>query len=200
MPREYKMRKRADDWQKTRERILKATMQLHDEKGVAPTTFSDIAKRAGLGQATLYRHFPTIGDLVQTCGGHVWQEMRPPTPDTAAAVFEGLTGLGERLERLVEEIDAFYRRGALRLGLAGRDRELIPALEYFLTAVEAGVDAYVAEALAPSKPPKRTVEVVAAMMSFPVWQRFSKLELSDRTSKQLTLRLVRCAMGAATEL
>ena len=94
MPREYKMRKRADDWQKTRERILKATMQLHDEKGVAPTTFSDIAKRAGLGQATLYRHFPTIGDLVQTCGGHVWQEMRPPTPDTAAAVFEGLTGLG----------------------------------------------------------------------------------------------------------
>ncbi len=56
------------------------------------------------------------------------------------------------------------------------------------------------EALAPSKPPKRTVEVVAAMMSFPVWQRFSKLELSDRKSKQLTLRLVRCAMGAATEL
>ena len=93
---------------------------------------------------------------------------RPRTPPPQS--FEGLTGLDERLERLVEEIDAFYRRGALRLGLAGRDRELIPALEHFLRAVEAGVEAYVKEALAPSKPPKRTVEVVAALMSFPVWR------------------------------
>jgi AcrR family transcriptional regulator len=200
MPREYRMRKRADAWQQTRERILQATMQLHDEKGVAPTTFADIAKRAGLGQATLYRHFPTLGDLVQACGGHVWQEMRPPTPDTAAGAFEGLTGLDERLERLVEEIDAFYRRGALRLGLAGRDREFIPALEHFLRAVEAGVEAYVKEALAPSKPPKRTVEVVAALMSFPVWSRFTQINLSERKSRQFTLRLIQCAMGAAEKL
>ena len=71
---------------------------------------------------------------------------------TRLAAFEGLGGLTERLERLVEEIDAFYRRGALRLALAGRDRELIPALDHFLNAVEAGVQAYVEEALAPSKP------------------------------------------------
>jgi AcrR family transcriptional regulator len=200
MPREYKMRKRADDWQKTRERILQATMQLHDEQGVAPTTFSDIAKRAGLGQATLYRHFPTLGDLVQACGGHVWQEMQPPTGEAAAAVFEGLATVDERLEKLVEEIDAFYRRGALRLHLAGRDRDLIPALDYFLKAVEAGVEAYVHEALAPAGPPKRTVEVVAALTSFPVWQRFGQLELSPRKSRDLTLRLIHCAMRATESL
>jgi AcrR family transcriptional regulator len=200
MPREYTMRKRADDWQKTRERILQATMQLHDEQGVAPTTFSDIAKRAGLGQATLYRHFPTLGDLVQACGGHVWQEMRPPTAEAAPAVFAGLTGSAERLEKLVEEIDAFYRRGALRLGLAGRDRELIPALDHFLGAVEAGVEAYVREALAPSRPPKNTVDLVTAMTSFPVWQRFGQLKLSGRKSRELTLRLLHCAMRAADGL
>lgn len=194
------MGKRAESWHETRERILQATMQLHDEQGVAPTTFSDIAKRAGLGQATIYRHFPTLGDLVQACGGHVWQEMRPPTPDTAAGAFEGLPGLRERLERLVEEIDAFYRRGALRLGLAGRDRELIPALDHFLAAVEAGVEAYVKEALGPSKPSKRTVDVVAAMMSFPVWSRFTKLDLSGKKSRRLMLGLILCAMGAAEEL
>lgn len=197
MPREYKMRKRADDRQKTRERILQATMQLHDEQGVAPVTFADIAKRAGLGQATLYRHFPTLGDLVQACGGHVWQEMRPPTAEAAAAVFEGLTGADERLEKLVEEIDAFYQRGAPRLHLAGRDRDLIPALDHFLKAVEAGVAAYVEEALAPSRPPKRTLEVVTALMSFPVWRRFGQLELSGRQSKELILRLIQCAMRAA---
>jgi AcrR family transcriptional regulator len=199
MPREYKMRKRADDWHNTRERILRATMQLHDEKGVAPTTFSDIAKRAGLGQATLYRHFPTLGDLVQACGGHVWQQMRPPTPESATAAFDGLTSTNERLARLVEEIDAFYQRGALRLGLAGRDRDLIPALDYFLKAVEAGVEAYVGEALAPSKASKRTVEVVAALMSFPVWSRFRQLDLSGRKSRELTARLIHCAMQAAKD-
>lgn len=200
MPREYKMRKRADAWQQTRERILQATMQLHDEQGVAPTTFSDIAKRAGLGQATLYRHFPTLDDLVQACGGHVWQEMRPPTPPDAAAAFDGLGDLTERLEKLVDEIDAFYVRGAPRLALAGRDRELVPALDRFLNAVEAGVEAYVEEALAPSNPPKRTVEVVAAMMSFPVWQRLRRIELSDRKSKKLTLLLILSAMGAVRQL
>lgn len=200
MPREYKMSKRADAWHETRERILQATMQLHDEQGVAPTTFSDIAKRAGLGQATIYRHFPTLGDLVQACGGHVWMEMRPPTPDTAAAAFEGLGGLRERLARLVDEVDAFYRRGALRLKLAARDRELIPALDHFLGAVEAGVEAYVKEALAPSKPSRRTVDVVGAMMSFPVWSRFTQLGLSDRKSRRLMLGLILCAMGAADEL
>jgi AcrR family transcriptional regulator len=200
MPREYKMRKRADDWQKTRERILQATMQLHDEQGVAPTTFSDIAKRAGLGQATLYRHFPTLGDLVRTCGGHVWQEMQPPTAEGAAAAFEELDGTARRIEKLVEEIDAFYRRGALRLHLAGRDRDLIPELDQFLKAVEAGVEAYVEEALAPAKPPRHTIEVVAALMSFPVWQRFGRLELSPRKSRDLTLRLIHCAMRAAESL
>lgn len=197
MPREYRMRKRADARQQTRERIIQATMQLHDEQGVAPTTFSDIAKRAGLGQATLYRHFPTLGDLVQACGGHVWQEMRPPTPDTATAAFEGLTGLDERLEKLVEEIDAFHRRGAFRLGLAGRDRELIPALDYFLSAVEAGVEAYVEAALAPSRSPRRTVDIVAALISFPVWSRLARLDLSEHESRQFTLRLIQCAMRAA---
>jgi AcrR family transcriptional regulator len=199
MPREYKMRKRADDWQKTRDRILQVTMQLHDEKGVVPTTFADIAKRAGIGQATLYRHFPTPGDLVRTCGGHVWQEMRPPMAEMASSVFEGLTGTAERLEKLVDEIDAFYRRGALRLGLAGRDRDLMPELDQFLKAVEAGVEAYVKEALAPSNAPRRTVEVVTAVMSFPVWQRFSQLELSGRKSRELTARLIHCAMRAAED-
>jgi hypothetical protein len=126
--------------------------------------------------------------------------MRPPMAETAPAVFAGLTGATERLEKLVEEIDAFYRRSALRLGLAGRDRELIPELNQFLNAVEAGVNAYVTEALAPSKPPKRTVEIVAALMSFPVWQRFRQLDLSELKSRELTLRMIQCAMGVVEKL
>jgi AcrR family transcriptional regulator len=197
MARDYKMRKRAEALERTRERILQATMQVHDEKGVAPTTFADIAKRAGLGQATVSRHFPTLGDLVMACGGHVWAEMRPPVPDTAAAVFAGIESTHERLARLVEELDAFYSRGALRLRLAARDRELVPALHGFLTAVEAGVEALVREALANSGEPEPAIKMAIMLTSFPVWSEFNRLGLPASKLAPLKLRILECAVDAA---
>ena len=154
MARDYRMQKRAAARDQTREQIVKATIHLHDEKGVVQTTFAEIAERAGVGQATVSRHFPTLGDLVRACGSHVWQEMGPPTPDTAASVFAGASTARERLVRLVEEVDAFYARGAHRLALATRDRELVPELDDFLTAVEAGVMALVREGAGACRGPR----------------------------------------------
>jgi len=191
------MRKRAEDRDQTRERILQATMSVHDEKGVAPATFSEIAKRAGVGVATVCRHFPTLGDLVRACGAHVWQEMRPPVAEAAPAVFVGAETTRERLERLVEEIDAFYARGALRLALASRDRELVPELDRFLGAVEAGVRAMVEEALNKANPSERMVEVANAMMSFPVWSAFDRLGLPAAELTRLRTDLLTCGLGVA---
>jgi AcrR family transcriptional regulator len=167
MARRYGMRARAAARDRTRDRIIRATMEVHDEKGVAPATMSEIAQRAGVGQATVSRHFPTVGDLVRACGAHVWQEMQPPIPDQAAQVFAGATTRRERLVRLVGELDGFYRRGALRLGLALRDRELIPELHQFWCAVEAGIEALVRHAL--SGETEDAIQVALALTSFPVW-------------------------------
>lgn len=194
MAREYRMRKRADASDRTRERIIRATMQLHDEKGVAPTTFSDIARRAGVGQATVSRYFPTIGDVVVACGGHVWAEMQPPTPDGAAAVFAGHSGTRARLVRLVDELDQFYARGAHRLALAARDRELLPQLEGFLSAVEAGVEALVREALSGSGASETAIRLVIVMMSFSVWSQLRKLDLPDDEITALKLGLLECSL------
>jgi AcrR family transcriptional regulator len=199
MKRTYRMSKRADEQDRTRERIMRATMQLHDEKGVAPTTMSDVAKRARVGQATVYRHFPSTIDLVQACGIHAWQEMDPPTPEGAGNVFAGIEGRRQRLARLIETIDVFYTRGKHRLALASRDRELVPPLHGFLSAVEAGIGALVREALRPAGLPDRTIEVVAAMVSFPVWLRFSQLDLPPDELRQLRLGLVECAIKAAEQ-
>jgi len=195
MARSYQMRKRAEARELTRDRIVKATMALHDEKGVAPTTFADIAERAGVGPATVARHFPTFGDLVRACGAHVWQEMRPPVPETASAVFTGSRTTHERLVRLVGEVDAFYARGALRLGLAARDRDLVPELDGFLTAVEAGVNALVREALANAGLPQRALEVATALMSFPVWSAFDRLGLPQPEAMKLRTGFLECAIG-----
>lgn len=193
-PREYRMKDRARARDETRERIVRATMQLHDEQGVAATSFVDIAKRAGIGAATVYRHFPDIGSLVMACGAHVWQEMRPPRPDQAAAAFEGLTGLEERLLRLVEELDAFYRRGALRLEKAALDRHRIAELDAFLTAVEAGVAAWVGEAVKLEPLSPTTLQLLIALTDFSVWSSLRRIEMSDADRNRLVARLLRQAM------
>ena len=124
--REYRMRKRAEGLDATRERIVEATAALHYEQGVAATSYVQIAERAGVGPATVYRHFPTLGSLVEACGAHVHEAMQPPLPENAPAVFAGLDTRQQRLERLVAELDAFYDRGAVWLGIAARDRDRVP--------------------------------------------------------------------------
>jgi AcrR family transcriptional regulator len=199
MARAYKMRRRAKAVEETRERILRATMAVHDEKGVAPATFADIAKRAGLGQATVARHFPTLSNLVQACGQHVWVEMQPPTPDAAPAVFAGIETTRERLAKLIDELDAFYSRGSLRLGLASRDRELVPELHGFLCAVEAGVEALVREALAKAGEPEKAVQVALILMSFNVWTGFNRLGLPPTELRALKLSMLECGLRAARQ-
>lgn len=198
MTRRYTMGKRAEERDRTRDRIVRATKELHDEKGVALTTFADIAARAGVGQATVSRHFPTLGDVVRACGQHVWQEMRPPLPESAAAVFDGLDHIEQRLEKLLKEVDDFYERGALRLNLAARDREIIPELDGFLCAIEAGVAALVKEALAPIEASERQVETALVLMSFRVWQSFQRSNLPRSELQSVRIGLLHCVLKAGS--
>lgn len=174
MPRKYRMSKRADESQKTRDRIIQATMELHDEHGIAATSYPMIAERAGVAPANVYRHFPTRGFLVQSCGMHVWAEMQPPVPDAAPAVFAGIEGLEDRLVHLVDEIEAFYSRRGYRLGIAARDRGVIPEIDGFLSAVEAGLGAFVREALRPSSPSETAIAVAISLLDYPAWAAMAR--------------------------
>jgi AcrR family transcriptional regulator len=173
-------------------------MHVHDKKGVAPATLAEIAACAGVSQATLSRHFPSYSALIQACGGHVWQELRPPQPDTAGAVFTGVRGQPNRLRRLIEELDAFYARGAHRLDLAWRDREIVPELDGFLTAVEAGVEALVAEALAPVAPSNTELRLAVALTAFRVWQSLGRQGFSGAELRAVLLQTLLCGLKAIT--
>ena len=94
-------------------------------------------------------------------------------------------------------MDAFYERGALRLGLAARDRELVPELDAFLNAVEAGVAALVREALAGPSVPDSAIKVVLGLTSFPVWAAFSRLDLAAAERRRTMVRLIECGLAAA---
>jgi AcrR family transcriptional regulator len=57
-------RKPRADAQRNRERILEAAKEAFTRSG-ANASLDDIAKQAGVGPGTLYRHFPTREDLLQ---------------------------------------------------------------------------------------------------------------------------------------
>ena len=165
------MRHRAAARDETRERIVRATMALHDEQGVAATTFADVAARAGVGPATVTRHFADVDALVAACGAHVVEEMRPPRAEDAEALFAGLASTPARIARLVAELDAFYTRGALRLPKARNDRDRIAALDAFFRMVEAGLAATAAAALRHERPDPAILATVLALTDFEVWRR-----------------------------
>ncbi len=80
MKRSYHLKHRAEARAHTRQKIIDATVELHQEKGLMATSVSDIAKRAKVGKVTVYRHFPDETALVSACSGEYFQ--LNPLPNT----------------------------------------------------------------------------------------------------------------------
>ena len=68
--RRYELKARAARQADTRERIVKATVDLHKEVGPARTTVAEIARRAWVQRLTVYNHFPEDSQLLAACQGH----------------------------------------------------------------------------------------------------------------------------------
>ena len=173
-PRRYSLGKRAQAVEDTRRRIVDATFDLHNEKGVLNTSMQDVAERADVALRTVYHHFPTVNDLVNGCAGHVITLLAPPTP----AIFAGLTTLDARLRRLVRELFAMYERAALQLEAARCQQNEVPALANFVRNEAAMRESLVREALRPFQPKPRTIREAAAFTDFYVWKAFTQRELS----------------------
>src|SRR6185436_3382288 len=122
-PRRYNMDARQIAKDALRRRIVDATMALHLEKGVVATSFEDIARKADVAVATVYRHFPTLHELVDGCGARVMEVIRPPAPDGAPLLFDGAASLPERVRRLACEFVAFYGRAEKAFVVALRDAD-----------------------------------------------------------------------------
>lgn len=196
--RKYQLQKRAEGLDATRERIVEATAALHYEQGVAATSYIQIAKRAGVGPATVYRHFPTLGSLVSACGAHVVEVTQPPMPENAPAVFAGLTEKGQRMERLVAELDAYYDRASVWLGIAARDRDSIPELDGFLRQVADGVEALVREAVGAGSS-EAEIRLMTALADVSVWQSLKRLDAPPAEFRRTMVGLLDCASALAAQ-
>jgi AcrR family transcriptional regulator len=190
------MQKRAEVLEETRNRIVWATMQLHGEKGVATTSQADVAARAGVSPATVYRHFPTMGSLVEACGRHVWAAFTPPRPEDADRLFAGLSTTRDRLRQFVEAVSDFYGQARLPLDGARNDRGRVAELNESLCWVEAGIEALAREALALEEAQEPKIQLVLALTDFGVWQSLRDHGFSEAEALKIMASLVECAIDA----
>jgi AcrR family transcriptional regulator len=158
------MDQRAEAAQQTRQRIVQACFDLHGEQGIAGTTMTQIARRAGVSVGTVYHHFPSYEDAVAACGDLTRTVVPPPTD----AVFEGVRTLEDRVAVLVQAtFDYFDRLGDFALVRA--DRHRFETVEVFAREEAARRLALTRAALRSFKVPPRQLRVCAAMMDVAVY-------------------------------
>ena len=124
MTRKYELKQRARSKAETRQRIVEATIGLHDAVGPARTTISAIAERAGVERLTVYRHFPDERSLFQACSSH-WAAENP-LPDLAA--WAAIDDPEERLQIALRDIYAFFRATEAMTANLLRDLPDLPVL------------------------------------------------------------------------
>jgi len=121
-PRPYRMRKRREEIEETRRRIVEATVELHGTVGPAATTISGVAAKAGVQRSTVYRHFPDEEALFGACTSHWFA--RHPWPRLDG--WRNETDPGSRLRLGLGELYDYYDENRGMLGNAYRDIAIAP--------------------------------------------------------------------------
>lgn len=190
------MSRRAAAVEETRRRIVSATMEVHAEQGIAASSFQDVARRADVSVGTVYRHFPTMEELVSACGEQSAAWIALPTPERAAALFAGATRPAERIARLVGEVARIYAMAAIGFLRVREARDELAAAAEGHARWEGAIDALVDEALAPLDLGDERRATVRALLDARVWQTLTDRGLDADGTRRALEELVACATGA----
>lgn len=121
-PRPYRKKMRALTETENRQRIVEATVELHQTLGPAKTTIKAIAERAGVQRGTVYNHFPDLEGLFEACNAHYYE--RHPMPDPAP--WAGIASPSERFRVAVRELYRWYEETEAMLSVGIRDIDAVP--------------------------------------------------------------------------
>jgi AcrR family transcriptional regulator len=193
MTRKYEMKRRTRRQEETRRRIVEATVELHKTVGMARTTISAIAEKAGVQRLTVYRHFPDERALFSACAGH-WRAANPP-PDPAS--WTQVADPEERLRVALSEVYAYHRRTEPMMANVIRDAPVHPLtremaepyvrhwerMRYVLATGWGVEDEQLALLLA----------ALAHALDFQTWHSLVRQQgLNDEQAAELMVGMVRC--------
>ena len=175
--RKYELKKRAVKKRQTRERIVEATVALHQEIGPHATTISAVAERAGVQRLTVYRHFPTERDLLAACSSSFIDRHPPPDPGAIEAL-----DADRRTRAVLHAFYTYYQETAEMWTSIYRDKdrmasvaEVMEGFEYHLETVEKDLHA----AWAPRRS-KQLRASIAHALHFSTWQSLDSQGLNAR--------------------
>lgn len=118
--RAYRLGRRAEKQELTRQRIVEAAVELHGSVGPARTSIAQIAERAGVQRHTFYAHFPDERSLMWACSGLALE--RDPLPDVEQW-HEIAPGRG-RIRHGLQQLYSWYARNEQLTAAVLRDADV----------------------------------------------------------------------------
>ena len=184
--RRYQLKARAESEQRTRARIVRATMDLHKEVGPAKTTVAEIARRAGVTRLTVYNHFPEENALFSACQTH-WMGLHP-LPDFSAALM--LPEPKRRVRAVLRAFYGWYRATTPMAENIQRDRGAVPALDALMARTADArltqlTDALVAGFRGGGSQAHRQRTLIRLALDFWTWRRLNREGLHDDMAADL---------------
>jgi len=164
LPRNYRLGRRAEQMSETRERIVRAALELIRTEGLRAATVPAIAKAADVAQATVRNHFPDQPALLDEVGAMILDDLALPDAD----IFDGLDTPSERVTRLAHELVAFYGRGEDWWFVLTADASMTPAFQQTTRMYEEQFDRVVEEAVRPMGDDALAVAMVGSVVGPPL--------------------------------
>lgn len=188
MSRPYTLKRRAERQDETRQRIVDATIELHQTIGPTATTISEIADRAGVGRVTVYRHFPDELTLARACSGQYLERNPPPDPERWRAIADS----DQRLRTALRETYAYHRSTQKMFTHVLADARDHPVTAPYHQHWRRAVDVLLEPRPVRGRQRTRLRAAIALALSFDTWRTLS-LEhgLTDPQAADLMLGLAR---------
>jgi AcrR family transcriptional regulator len=155
----------------TRRRIVDAAIALHARHGVLATNWEEIAERAGVSTATVYRHFPSLEELIPACARSAFEAgAQLPSPEQAATAFASLDTPRQRLDQLIGDSCHCYELGSGWLSAARREAGAVPSIGQAVRLQQKGLRVLIQAAIGKLPVDPQMVHVLEALIDFPFWK------------------------------
>lgn len=186
MTRSYKLSKRGERQDQTRQKIVEAAIHLHQTKGLSATSMIDIAEEANVGKVTVYRHFPDLNAVAGACSGLYFE--RNPFPDAQA--WQATSDPTERLHLGLTEAYAWYKSTEAMMRSVYSEAKDAPIMapyhDYWAHAANILLEPWPQK----GKEKKLLHAAIGFALSFETWQNLIHTQgLRDQDAIQLMLRL-----------
>jgi AcrR family transcriptional regulator len=173
---------------RSREKVLGVTAELLLERGFAGASVDEITRRSGVAKTTIYRHWPTRGDLLRDACSSIGTPLE--VPDTGS--FEGdVTALVTSLAHLLRS-EKWTSVLPSVIDAAERDPDIAAVYSRLQEGYSAPLQSIIQRAMQKGELPKTSdAALLVAALTGPLFYRrwFSREPLTSAFAKQI-VRLV----------